>query len=102
MSSPYDPAVERDITHVNCLVTAHRNVPKKGLNLSRHMGKPIICIGENKGTFVFCYTDSTISLISKSKISSLYPSSVTVQPGLCRTCLETQIVGFLTLRLIYL
>ena len=33
-------------------------------------------------------------LLSKSKISSLYPSSVTVQPGLCRTWLETQVVGF--------
>ena len=33
----------------------------------------------------FCYTDSTILLLSKSKISTLSPSSVTAQPGLCRT-----------------
>ena len=61
------------------------------------MGKPTICIGENKGAdqlrsnceadqrLCFRYTDSTISLLSKSKISSLCPSSVTVQPGLCQT-----------------
>ena len=32
----------------------------------------------------FRYTDSTIPLLSKSEISSLLPSSVAVQPGLCR------------------
>ena len=58
-----------------------------------------ICIGENKGLrsarnceadqrLCFRYTDSAIPLISKSKISGLYPSSVTVQPGLCGTCSE--------------
>ena len=58
------------------------------------MGKPTIYIGENKGTdqlrsycevykrLYFRYTDNTIPLLSKSKNSSLYPSSVTVQPGL--------------------
>ena len=30
----------------------------------------------------FCYTDSAIPLLPKSKISSLKPSSVTAQPGL--------------------
>ena len=52
-------------------------------DLSRRMGKPTICIGENKGAdqlrgnreadqcLCFCYTDSTIPLLSKSKISSL-------------------------------
>ena len=34
----------------------------------------------------FRYTDSTIPLLLKSKISSLQPSSVAVQPGLCWTC----------------
>ena len=51
------------------------------------MGKPTICIGENKGAdqrLCFRFSDSTIPLLSKSKISSLYPSSATVQPGLCR------------------
>ena len=53
------------------------------LNMSRCMGKPTICIGENKVAeqlrsnceadqrLCFRYTDSTIPLLSKSKISSL-------------------------------
>ena len=48
----------------------------------------------------FRYTDSTIPLLPKSEISSLSPSSVTVQPGLCRTWSETLKTGFLTTRLI--
>ena len=64
--------------------------------MSRHIGKPTICIGENKGAdqlrsncetdqhLCFRCTDSTIPLLSKSKISSLYPSSETVQPDLCQ------------------
>ena len=74
------------------------------------MGKPTICICENKGADQLCsqlhsdceadqrlcflYTDSTIPLLSKSKISSLQPSSVTVQPDLCRTCSETTLMIF--------
>ena len=70
------------------------------------MGKPTICIDQNKGAdqlrskceadqcVYFRYMDITILLLSKSKISSLYPSSVTVQPSLCRTW--SKIVGFLT------
>ena len=53
------------------------------LNMSRLMRKPTICIGKNKGadqlrgnreadeSLCFHYTDSTIPLLSKSKISSL-------------------------------
>ena len=75
------------------------------------MGKPTICIGKNKGVdqlhsdceadqrLCFRLTDSTIPLLLKSKISSFLPSSVTVQPGLCQTWLETQSVGFLMHRL---
>ena len=48
----------------------------------------------------FRYTDSTIPLLPKSEISSLQPSSVAVQPGLCRTWSETPKTGFLTTRLI--
>ena len=71
-----------------------------------HMGKPTICIGENKGadqlrsncesnqSLCFLYTDSTIPLLSKSKISSLLPSSVTVQPGLCQTWSEPKLLVF--------
>ena len=65
------------------------------------MGKPTIYIGENKDAdqlrsnceadqrLCFRYSDSTIPLLSKSEISSLYPASVTVQPGLCLTWSET-------------
>ena len=48
----------------------------------------------------FCYMDSAIPLLPKSEISSLKPSSVAVQPGLCRTWLETKKTGFLATRLI--
>ena len=48
----------------------------------------------------FRYIDSTITLLPKSEISSLQPSSVTAQPGLCRTRLETTKTDFLTTRLI--
>ena len=51
--------------------------------------------------FVFpFYTDSSITL-PKYKISSLYPSSVASQPGLCLTWSETPKTGFLRMRLIW-
>ena len=61
--------------------------------MSHLMRKPTICICENKGADQLCgnreadqrlcfrYTDSTMPLLSKSKISSFLPSSVLVQPG---------------------
>ena len=70
------------------------------------MGKPTICIGANKGAdqlrsnceadqrLCFHYTDSTIPLLSKSKISGLYPLSVTVLPGLCQTWWEPKLLVF--------
>ena len=76
------------------------------------MRKPDICICENKDAdqlrgnreadqrLCFRYTDSTIPLLSKSEISSLYPSSLIVQPGLCRTWSETPKTSFLRTRLI--
>ena len=76
------------------------------------MRKPAFCICENKDAdqlrgnreadqrLCFRYRDSTIPLLSKSKISSLQLSSVAVQPGLCRTRLETPKTGFLRTRLI--
>ena len=59
------------------------------------MRKPTFCIWENKDAdqlrgyreadqrLCFRYIDSMISLLSKSEISRLKPSSVAVQPGLC-------------------
>ena len=59
------------------------------------MRKPAFCICENKGADKlrgkraadqhrsFCYIDSTVLLLPKSKISSLKPSSTAVQPSLC-------------------
>ena len=82
--------------------------------LSRDVRKPDFCICKNKDAdqlrgnreadqrLCFRYTDSTIPLLSKSEISSLLPSSVAVQPGLCRTWSETPKTGFLTSRLNYL
>ena len=76
------------------------------------MRKPTICICDNKDAdqlrsnykadqgLCFRYTGSTIPLLAKSKISSLYPSSVTLEAGLCWTWSDTQIVGFLAHRLI--
>ena len=48
----------------------------------------------------FRYTDSTISLLLKSKISSFSSASLTVQVGLCQTWSETPKTGFLASRLI--
>ena len=68
--------------------------------------KPTICIGANQGAdqlrsnceadqgLCFRYKDSTIPVLSKSKISSLKPSSVTVQTGLCQTWSETNLFVF--------
>ena len=81
-------------------------------NLSRVTRKPAFCIFENKDADQLCgnrtadqrlcfrYTDITIPLLPKPKLSSLQPSSVIVQPGLCRTWSEPPKTGFLTTRLI--
>ena len=81
--------------------------------MSRVVRKPDFRICENKGAdqlrgdreadqrLCFPYTDSTIPLLPKSKISSLQSSCVVVQPGLCRTWSETPKTGFLTTRLNY-
>ena len=77
------------------------------------MRKPDFCICENKDAdqlrgireadqrLCFRYTDSTIPLLPKSEISSLWPSSLAVQPGLWWTWSETPKTGFLTTRLKY-
>ena len=78
------------------------------------MRKPAFYICENKDAdqlrsncaadqrLCFRYMDSVIPFLSKSEISSLWPSSVAVQPGLCRTWSETPKTGFLRTRLISL
>ena len=70
------------------------------------MRKPTFYICENKDadqlrgnreadqSLCFRYIDSTIPLLSKSEISSPYPSSVAVQPGLCQTRSETRMLVF--------
>ena len=69
------------------------------------MRKPTFCICENKDAdqlrnreadqrLCFRYMDSIITLLLKSEISSLLPSSVAVQLGLCRTWSETAKTGF--------
>ena len=75
------------------------------------MRKPAFCICVNNDAdqlrgnreadprLCFRYTDSTIPLLSKYKISSLEPSSVAVQPGLCQNWSETPKKGFLRTRL---
>ena len=57
----------------------------------------------------FRYKDSTISLLCrgipllpKYEVSSLWPSPVAIQPGLCQTWSETPKTGFLTTRLMFL
>ena len=76
------------------------------MHLSRPMGKPTICKGENKGAdqlrsnceadqrLCFRCSDSTIPLLLKSEISSFKLFSVLVQAGLCRTCSETTVLVF--------
>ena len=81
------------------------------------MRKPAFCICENKDAdrlrsncsavqrLCFHYMDihykgSTIPLLPKTQISSIYASSVAAQPGLCGTWSETPKTGFLTTRLI--
>ena len=77
------------------------------------MRKPGFCICENKAAdqlrgyreadqrLSFRFIASTIHLLPKYKISSLYPPSVTAQPGLCRTRSDIPKTGFLTTRLNY-
>ena len=74
--------------------------------MSRVMRKSTFCICENKDPdqlrgnreadqrLSFRYIDRTIPLLSKSEISSLLPSAVAVQSGLCRTRTETRMLVF--------
>ena len=80
--------------------------------MSSVVRKPVFCICKNKEAdkfrgnreadqrLCFRYIDSTVPLLPIYEISSLQPSSVAVQPGLCGTWSETPKTGFLTTRLI--
>ena len=82
-------------------------------NMSRVRRKLDFCLCENKGADQLCsnctadqrlcfrYSDSTIPLLLIAKISSIWPASVTVQAGLCRTWSEIPKTGFLASRLKY-
>ena len=81
-------------------------------NMSCVTTKPAFCICKSKDAdqlwdshaadkrLCFCYIHRTIPLLLQSEISSLKPSSVLVQPGLCRNWSETRKTGFLMARLI--
>ena len=67
------------------------------------MRKTEFCLCENKGEdqlrkddqrLCFRYSDSTMPLLLKSKISSFFTFSVAVQTGLCLTWSETPKTGF--------
>ena len=80
-------------TEINAVSTCIISITK----MCDVMRKPTFCMCQNKGAdhhFCFGYIDSTMSLLSKSKISSLLPSSVLVQLGLCWTWSETTMLVF--------
>ena len=76
--------------------------------LNSVMRNPSFCICEKKRLghcaadqrLCFCYTDSAIILHPKSETPSLNPSSVVVQPILCRAWSEKLKTGLLATRLI--
>ena len=82
------------------------------LLLIRETRKSAFCVCENRDAdhrcgnraadqrLRFLYIDSNIPLLSKFLISSLEPSFVVVQPGLCLTWLETSKAGLVATRLI--
>ena len=77
------------------------------------MRKQAFCICENKDADQLCgnreadqrlcfhYTDSTIPLLPIFEIASLLPSSVAVQPDLCRTWSESRKLWFTGLYLFF-
>ena len=76
------------------------------VEMIRGVRKRTFCVCENKDTdqlrgnheadrrLCFRYIDSTIPLLPTSEIPSLWPSSIAVQPGLCRTRSETRMLVF--------
>ena len=90
---------------IECLVDSHC-VQYRQAQVSCIMRKPTFCIRENKDAdqlhggpeadqcLYFRYLDSALPLLPKYKISSLYPSPVAVQPGLCQTWSESTLLVF--------
>ena len=88
----------QDFYFANCLFLNYW----QGFELSRVTRKPDFCLCENKGAdqlrsnceadqrLCFRYTDSTLSLLIKSEISSFYAASGTVHVGLCHGNPEDQ------------
>ena len=75
-------------------------------NLTRCIRQPTICLCETKDADQLCsnctadqrlcfrFSDSTIPLLLKCKLSCIQPAYVPLQADCCRTWSETQIVGF--------
>ena len=93
--------------HLKGNLKKHRSVPiTVSETFDNHMGKPTICLCENKGAdqlrgnreadqrLCFRYSDSTILLLLESEISSFQLFTVLVQAGLCRTCSKTTLLVF--------
>ena len=77
------------------MIVLNSNEPPIGKNNDLHRQKQ-----KHRSQICFCYMDSTVPHLLKSKISSFDLFSVTVQARMCQTSSETQIVNFHTRRLI--
>ena len=79
----YQRSMETEFKNFGLLFFIEYHFTANKIHMSRRMGKPTICIDENKGADQLCSnceadqclcfrnTDSSISLLSKSKISGL-------------------------------
>ena len=90
--------LERNLTAVRCFWKS-LNEPRYEKTGFLHMRKQRRSNREADQRLCFRYTDSTIHLLPKYEISSIWPSCVVVQPGLSGTWSETPKTGFLTTRL---
>ena len=85
--------VEREIPYVVSEQDTLNEPPHgKTNNLHRRKQRRSNCEADQR--LCFHYSDSAIPLLLKYKISSLYPSSVTVQAGLCKTWSEPKLLVF--------
>ena len=77
------PLFNRKVINVYASKCLYNDCRQNGIKkMSRHMGKPTICLGENKGAdqlrsnceadqrLCFRYSDSTVPLLSKFPVSS--------------------------------